>query len=235
MPSLPAPLRRQSAVQMPFQASKWLKYPILLDLSEMELLLQDLGEFWIFQTSIVTPINQEILSRQDFLTAYQSYVESLKKGMMPDLQALRPPFSSVLSRTSEALYAVPISEHEQLVKICKPVIQLQPHQFAYSPVDGKFHSMVWGSESITWGIQFSYPQLYQDEELQVFKVDDSPRFPNTSLFRLLQKWIRYHTIATPFLVNSRQINVPIRIGKDCLKWIHTHPQLKSKGLEILKP
>ncbi len=63
--------------------------------------------------------------------------------------------------------------------------------------------MVLSRKSVTWGLQFSYPQLYQDPRTrQIFKVTDTPEFPNTALFSKLQKWIRSETLPTPFQVEA---------------------------------
>jgi hypothetical protein len=66
-------------------------------------------------------------------------------------------------------------------------------------------------------------------------VRETPQFPNTTLFKRLQQWVRSHTIATPFEVEGKKINVPIRIGKRCLNWIHVHPQLRAKGIRVNHP
>ena len=110
---------------------------------------------------------------------------------------------------------------------------MQAHHFFFSPLDGKFHPMVLSNESISWGIQFSYPQLYQDpESRQIIKVSDGSVFPNTPLFSKLMKWMRSHTLPTPFLIEESRVNAPIRIGKSALTWIENHPQLKEKGIGI---
>ena len=89
--------------------------------------------------------------------------------------------------------------------------------------------MVLSTESVTWGIQFSYPQLYQDpKSYRITKVVDSSEFPNTSVFARMLKWLRHHTLPTPFSVDGQRVNVPIRIGRSCLEWIHMHPQLKEQ-------
>jgi hypothetical protein len=92
--------------------------------------------------------------------------------------------------------------------------------------------MVFGINSISWGIQFSYPQLYQDENCQIQVVKPGPEFPNTVLFQKMQRWIRQHTIPTPFLTPYQRINAPIRMGRQVLNWINNHPQLKAKNLSI---
>ena len=214
------------------QASKWQKSPLLIDVDEMRSLLAVLGQFWIVQVSGVIPIGQEIIAQEVFLEVYQHYLTALKRGGNPEDSRVRPYFSAVLTTFLEALYAVEINEGNYLVKVQQPVLQLQAHRFDYSTADETFRSMVMGANSIPWGIQFSYPHLYQDENLQVLTVREDAQFPNTALFKRLQQWVRANTIATPFEVEGKKTNVPIRLGKQCLGWINTLPQLQAKGLRV---
>lgn len=224
------PLR--SVVAPPFQASKWVKYPLLIDGDEMEQLLTALKEFWIVQTSGLISIGQEIVPHPSFLEAYRQYITALQQG---ELTAFRPHpyFSSILTTSLDALYKVKINDNQCLVKVQSPVIQLQSHRFDYSHADQTFRSMALGYESIQWGIQFAYPHLYQDENLEIFSAKDLLRFPNTTLFKQLQQWIRAYTITTSFEVEGKRVNVPIRLGKQCLSWVNRHPQLQSKGLRVI--
>ncbi len=232
MPHSPSLLTVRNKIGLSLQASKWLKCPLLIDVDEMRALLNALGNFWIFLISGVIDAGKELLSQVEFLDCYQCYIESLKQGKLLDDERRRFYFSSVFTVTTEALYALPVSDQRLLVKVDKPVVQLQSHQFTYSAVDGKFRSMVFGTDHISWGIQFSYPQLYQDSLMQVRQVREGSEFPNTTLFHSLQRWMRQYTVATPFWVNHRRTNVPIRLGKNCFEWINNHPQLISKNLQV---
>lgn len=214
------------------QASKWQKVPLLIDENEMEALLSELGLFWIVRTSGLISIGEEVISQVDFLDAYEHYVDALKKGEMTQDPRIRSYFSAILTTFPESLYRVKLNENQGLVKVVQPVIQLQAHRFDYSFADHTFRSMVMGSDSVSWGIQFSYPHMYQNDDLQVLKVIDTPQFPNTALFKKLQRWIRAHTLATPFEVEGKKVNVPIRLGKRCLQWINNHSQLQAKGLRV---
>jgi hypothetical protein len=228
IPSIPL----QATVSGSLQASKWQKLPILIDIDEMQSLLSMLGQFWIVQVSGLIPVGQALISQETFLEVYSHYLSNLKNGENATDARVRSYFSSVWTTSLEALYAVKVNEQQCLVKVKQPVVQLQAHRFDYSFADGTFRSMVMGQESISWGIQFSYPHLYQDENLQVLTVREGPQFPNTALFKQLQKWVRSHTIATPFEVEGKRVNVPIRLGKQCFHWINTLPQLQAKGLRV---
>lgn len=214
------------------EASKWLSVCVLLDIEEMEKLLESLDPH-IFLTGMVLPKGKSAISKHEFLEHYQYYIEALKAGTMPAEKNYRPWFSSVFTSTYDSVYEIIIEDERHILRADYPVVQLQSHLLGYSFIDGKFRSMVFGTESILWGIQFSYPQLFRNPVSQsVEKVDESPSFPNTKLFRLLQKWIRENTIPTPFRVEGKLTNVPIRLGKICRTWINQHPQLIAKSIKV---
>lgn len=220
----------------PLQVGKWLRVQALLSCEEMQQLFARLGNFLLFQVSGAVKEGEEEISYQTFLDNYCDYLTQLEKGIQPKEEKYIPFFSSVMTKEAEALYAIPVAGERRLVKPCKPVIQLQAHRVDYSSVDQKFRSMVFGIESITWGIQFSYPQIYEDPQTkEIHQISKSARFPNTALFHDLRKWMRDYTIPTPFIVNAAKINVPIRLGKECLTWINKHPQLIKKGIQVDVP
>jgi hypothetical protein len=225
-------LRECSQARAPLQASKWLYCPLLIDLEEMKNLFKTLGPFYLVLASGVTKEGEGFITHEQFLDCYAVYIEALKAGSLPDDSRIRPYFTSVLTCSLDPLYRVPLADRQQLIKIDKPVIQLQGHKFNYSTADGKFRSMVFGQASIFWGIQFSYPQLYQDENFVVKAVKEGDEFPNTALFKKLQKWVRVNTVPTPFIVDGKQINVPFRLGKSCFTWINNHPQLIKNQLIV---
>lgn len=215
----------------PFQASKWLKVPVLLDVNELRALLNLLPTALIYRTSSLVKEGEEVISHAEFISIYSNYIATLKEGKIPGPE-YRLAFSPILTCAADHLYRV-VTSDSSLVRIAKPVIQMQAHVFDYSPADGKFRSMVLGPNTISWGLQFSYPQLFQENSTnQIFKVSDTPQFPNTHLFHILQQWVRRHTIPIPVVIHDKVINVPIRIGKECLSWINNHAQLQAKGLKI---
>jgi len=215
----------------PMQASKWLQLQVLLDTSEMEDLLSQLGDFDMFITGSATKKGGEKLERKTFLEIYSSYIESLKEGCLPESALYRSVFSAAFSVVSNHFFVLPLDEEKQLLRISKPVIQMQSHRMGYSSFDRKFRSMIFGNDCIEWGIQFSYPQLYQDPETKIIEKIGAA-FPNSALFHTLRQWCRRHTLPTPFVVDQVRINVPIRLGKKCFSWINRHPQLVEKNMTV---
>jgi hypothetical protein len=236
MTRLSLPLRLSSPKEEgTLRVSKWLKYQLLLSEAEMQDLFSALSPFYIFATSDpVTEKNAEITHDQ-FLSQYQAYVSALQRGELSDEAPFRKYFSSIFTTSKDILYAMKVGEDKFLIKALRPVIQLQVHHFFVSEVDGSFHPMVLSKDSVTWGIQFSYPQIFQDPKTHEFsKVVNSPEFPNTVLFTKLLQWVRKNTTPTPFMHNGKKTIVPMRLGKSCFSWINAHPNLKEKNLAVLQ-
>lgn len=230
-------LRQSTSVEKPLQASKWLQSQALLSKDELsslfEFLEKSIGTFYLYYCGIVCSKEKNGTSKEDFLETYGTYIQSIMNGQEPDLSFYRPLFSPSMTVTTDAFFTVPVGDDRQIIRISKPVLQMQAHNIDYSTVDKKFHSMVFGIDSIAWGIQFSYPQLFQDNETrQVEQIKKGQAFPNTELFQLLQKWMRQHTIPTPFIADGKTINVPMRLGRECLPWINKHSQLVKKNISV---
>jgi len=212
------------------QVSKSRKIPLLLSPHEFSLLFRELGSFELFDVSRPVGLESAKISHEDFLEAYSLYVKGIREGKLYDESRLRPFFSASMTRSADLLYAQSLPNGKYLVKPKRPVIQLQRHHFIYSDA---FHSGVMGEGSITWGIQFSYPQLFLDPKTRAIgKVEKNEEFPNSELFHLLTKWVRKYTQPTPFVVDGKRINQPMRIGKECFSWIDNHPGLKKRGLHV---
>lgn len=221
-------------VNEPYHASKWLSVALLIDEEELKALFKALGDFYIFTVGTINQRGEGLVSHEAFLSGYANYMHCLKTGRIPEDSSYRTLFGSVMTVLPDQLYALHVGTDKQLIRIAKPVVQMQVHNLGYSSADKKFHSMVFGKDSILWGLQFSYPQLYEDSHTHaVHKVEMNAEFPNTALFRAIQKWTREYTFPTPFIVDEKKLNVPMRLGKNCFTWINAHPQLKSKGISVL--
>jgi hypothetical protein len=218
------------------QASKWLHAQALLDAKELEALFEALGDFSIFIAGAITKKEEGELSKDQFLASYTEYINRLQKGETLDIAHFRSLLTVVLTKSTEALYAIEMEGGRELIRLRRPVIQIQMHNLAYSDEEKKFRPMIFGENSTLWGLQFAYPQIVSNGKTQtVEKVEESTAFPNTALFKTLQRWMRNNTRATPFLVGEEKtrINVSMRLGKECFSWINTHPQLIKQSIEVL--
>ncbi|MFZ0564595.1 MAG: hypothetical protein WAM28_00130 [Chlamydiales bacterium] len=216
------------------RASKWIKVPFLIDEIEMESLFEHLketvGSFFLYQVQGLSLALEGVISPSAFLQVYSQYVSLLKQGEIPSLEVFRHPFSYAISVSSEAFSTFPLAKGRQLIKATSPVVQMQPNQIRYSKEEKRFRAQVFSHDSISWGVQLAYPQLFQDEKTD--EIRSVRGLPNTLLFQAIQKWIRKYTRATPFIVEKKQLNEPIRLGLTCFSWIHSHPQLKTENITV---
>lgn len=219
---------RQLNQDPPFQAGKWQQVRLLIDAEEMKALFDELGDCYLYRLGGVLPREEKNFELDDFLSMYSHYIQSLKEGKIPE----KTSFSCAMTADLQALFSVLVGDDKQIIRIRQPVIQMQEHTIDYSREDHKFRSMVFGKESVTWGLQFSYPQLFTDPKTQKIINVLQADFLNTGLFRTLQKWVRKYTVPTPFIVEEKKIHVPFRLGKSCFSWIGNHPQLVSKGVTV---
>jgi hypothetical protein len=93
--------------------------------------------------------------------------------------------------------------------------------------------MIHSEEAVTWGLQFSFPQLYANSNdndiVEVYKDENNP---NSALYKALSKWIRSHTTPTPFMIEGKQKNATFRLGKESFAWAKEHPQLETFRLSL---
>lgn len=204
-----------------YQGSKYLKFHVLCSAQELEKLFHQLSPFWIYRLTGLS--DAEPIGQDRFLAVYDSWIEGLKQGNVPTDAALKELLACAFTADLEALWKQPVPGNRFLVKVAKPLVQVQAHFFTYSPIDGVFRPMTMGSESIFWGLQFAFPQIYQDPKtMELREVEESE---NAQLFQKIKQWVKDETRPTPFLVEGQKINVPIRLGKSCFSWIFQHPQL----------
>lgn len=215
----------------PLEASKWLSCQLLVEYEEMRALIASLGEFHIAMTGCVNRRGGSFLTRLEFLEVYRRYLDNLKQGREPLNSQDRKVFSAVFTTELDHLYTLQVEGDKEIVRVVKPVLQLQYHEIGFSEIEKKFRPMVFGKECLSWGLQFSFPQMVKDGETQ--EIHKSSDYPNAPLYRKVQQWVRQATLPTPFVVEGEQINVPMRLGKGCLPWINAHPGLVKKNLHVI--
>lgn len=210
------------------QATKWLKLPLFLSVQELSDLLDTLGDVKLVPLSGVFPHGLEVLSNQDFLQLYKTYVERLMRGEVP------VPDRRLVTGWTYDLKEIEVREVAtgSLVRPLRPVVQVQPYWLNYSETDGKFHEMALSQESLGWGLLFSFPQLFQEpESMEIIKVQ-GPDFPNCEIYKKLQAFSRARTMPTPFMTPAGLFNHPCRIGKEWKDEVKKMPQLAKRNLSL---
>ncbi len=210
------------------QASKWIKIGVLADAEELKKLFCNSSANLFPFGKLVDAPHVPVTSEQ-FLEEYGLWMAALQRGELPtDASLKRLPLAWTLEEGAMSFRMV--ASGRFLVSLERPVVQIQAHFFRYSPLDGSIRSMVLSQDAIFWGLQFSYPQIYQEPE--TMNIVSTRDFPNMSLFQKVRSWVRDATLPTPFQISSRSFSSPIRIGKRAMSWIQNHPQLATSALTI---
>jgi hypothetical protein len=211
-----------------YQASKYLKYQVLCEVDELSKLFKSIGDFSIYPLTGLTD-GQEI-SKELFLLEYGSWTLALKEGRIPKDEELRKMLACAWTREPDALWKQEVPGKRYIIKMAKPLVQVQAHFFTYSALDEVFRPMSMGPNQIFWGLQFSFPQIYQHPKtMELLEVEEGA---NSELFKKIKLWVREETRATPFVVDGKKTNVPIRLGKGCFSWIHNHRQLQEQKIGV---
>ena len=210
-------------------------YRVLLDVNELIALLGYLSPFVIYNVSQIVTLSQSEFSQKNFIDAYRYYLNCLKQGQVEILKEHAPLFSSIFTTTHQALFGMPVGEKGLIIRPILPVLQLASYQFYYDGIYRRFHSMVKRPESLSWGLQFSFPQTFADPKTgEIKKVLHDETFFNTLLFKRLMKWMRTYTLPVVFSIEEQRVCAPFRLGKMCFNWIDTYVGLQERGLVVKK-
>lgn len=197
----------------PYHVSKWLKLPLYLSLSEMKSFLTLLPSPFVPVSGVIAK-DQLQFDKNVLLEMYGDYTKALQQGKRRPEVDKRLHF--VVTEDLNSLRAIDV-EKGMLIRVIKPVIQVQPYTLNYSVVSEEFHELTFSPDSFYWGLCFSLPQLYQHPKTnEVEKVFEAYPAIGT-LFKNMQRWSREHTVPTPFEINGKIIHHPARVGKEIIQ------------------
>ncbi len=114
-----------------------------------------------------------------------------------------------------------------------PGIRINLHSFSWDVSHRAIHSNVYAKNNITWGLEFSYPQIFaasiNAEPIYVLK---SKEMPNNDLFTSLKQWVRRQSKPVSFFYQGTPIISTLRLDKKASSWIGQHEGLKKHELEV---
>lgn len=162
--------------------AKWIHLPLLLSLREMEEFVSFAADW--YPLGRIASKDEVFSAKDNFLLAYQKRIQSIQEGTMPNDH-----WTYAVTVEEEALYAMSVREGQYNVRPKKPFIQIKTHQFAFSEKGDLLQNAI-GKETKPWGVQISFPFVYQDPKTVTVHKSEGE---NVLLFRSLQKWVRHHT------------------------------------------
>jgi hypothetical protein len=207
-----------------FQASKWLKYFVLCSGSELCKLMQKFDPLWIYPLAGFS--GGRLVAPSLYVDELERWPKEIIQSKGPDSARLRTFFPAALVDDPSALWLQEVSQGH-LVKIRKPVLQMQIHHFIYSHLTHAIYPMAMGQQAIFWGLLLTYPQVYQVKGA-IYESFQDPRSRTRAWLTDLRAWMRRETVLAPLVVPTQgPLCHTLRLGKECLGWIHKHPGLKE--------
>ncbi|MCF7852942.1 MAG: hypothetical protein K9M07_06855 [Simkaniaceae bacterium] len=173
----------------PLQASRFISHYALLDPKTMRALLHELG-CSVYNVS-------KVLSEQEckdygpfFLERYTDYINALFKADF-DPKLFRKDLTCALTLDMEAVVIQTLPGQRYLAKPQYPIVQLGIYQFIIGD-NGRILHHVLGKESICFGLEWSYPQLYRDPKTKQ-NLNALKEAPNHVLWKKITTWMRKET------------------------------------------
>ncbi len=206
-----------------YLVSKFLYARMLLAPLEFQELLNLYRGASFFPTGRVLSVGEENLTEEAIFEEYQAYFSSLKSS---EAKPLSP---KLLTKDKDALYRQELSSGKFLFKPILPLIQVSEHRLVVTS-DGRIEPMVYGSSTVRFGVQFSFPTLFMDEGVPQAVLKEK-KYLNSELFRLIQRFVRDKTEPASFIVQGKKIVTPLRIGKTCER--KGFFDLTREGVEML--
>lgn len=183
----------------------------------MENLLKYLSPLSILNSSEVVPWEKISPAIDVFMNKYMTYIHMLQ-GKIPK-QKIN--LSYALSQQLNNFRAVAVAPDKFICRALQPDVHMQTCEFLLDS-KRKILPQVFSNESIRWGIQFSYPAIFQDGyTMEVFQATRES-FPGWKLFSSIRKWIRNNTVPLPIHFQGKIIHLPIRLGIKATTWISSH-------------
>jgi len=213
------------------QASKWLHVRMLLDQEELQELVSLIAPCFFVNVAKIGQSDELLIEVDTLLAHYREYIKGLQNPLEKGVDKTR--FSLALSKTLDPFYAMAIKDQQFLIKMKTPVIRVQLFQWHYVEETKQFITTAQLSQGLSWGLEFSFPQFYQDPKTyQPVEILKDLSNPNTQMFKQIQKWARSKTEPASFLIHQEKLIAPFKIGKKCLPWIQSYCSLRSRGWEV---
>jgi len=197
------------------RCSKWLRHAVLLEREEMKEFLRFLEPcLFISPVKIVHKENWQI-REEDILASYEQYLRWIRSNPEIPPAELRKEFTLMLSPAVDSFYSLPVGADRFLIKARIPPVQIRMYHCFISSVDGKILPMAMNVDSFTFGLEISYPQIYEDRKTGEFKkVLLDKGFSATPLYKKISGWLRKHTKPAPIEIRGKKVMAPFRMGKE---------------------
>ncbi len=203
------------------QASKWLEIPMLLTPDDFLKMLVFLEGTILSPLGNLVNENELCIDPLELSKVYANVCQLAFENKLISRDLIKKLSLRIICK-KENLIACELAQGRFIVHEQVPAIKMQALFLNYSKEENKIRSRVLGANQIFWGVELSFPQIYQDP--LTFKMKDSWNITEESkLFKSLQKWAREHTKPSKFQFDKVSQSTAFRRSKSLD--IETYPAL----------
>ncbi len=158
------------------EASKWMRYPVLMSEAKLKELLDHLDSFTI-------NISKVLSSKEDGRRAFEeAYGRYLQTGVLD-----RASLSVALTKNKEHIHIQEVGQNKWIARPIYPVVQVALFTFSISQ-EGKVLPHALGKNAVPFGIEFSYPAIYRDPKTE--KIENAMLFESAILWKECSRFLR---------------------------------------------
>jgi hypothetical protein len=202
-----------------------------MNIEEWAHFFHDFPQLHLFRVASVVAKGKEEMEISEFLSIMTKFITEIESRSDIDIDPYRIPFSCALSPTISDFSVMHLPGERVLVKPREPVIQLRPLSLSMSP-EGALQTKSWGKDNIFWGIQLSYPQIFQDPQTKEI-VQALADHPNGKLFKEILKWFRLHTKPVSLAKRGKSLAFSLKVGAKSVYLLAKHEQIKKSIIEFV--
>ncbi|PCI94021.1 hypothetical protein COB11_04430 [Candidatus Aerophobetes bacterium] len=215
------------------RASKHQRVQVLMEASELRELFFHLGDFYVVESAKVKDPEQQVITKEDYLKRYALYIDHLKTKLDSPEKDILSPLSVCFSKVLDCFYMIDVGNNKALIKQKAPSVFVQPFSFHYDSESASIFTGVHTKDRIFWGLEFSFPQMYQDPKtFDTIEILKDKQNPNTQLFKKLQSSLRKNTKPTSLNFSGVSKAFPFKLSQNSLAWVQDYPKLKQFNIQI---
>lgn len=209
---------------------------MLLDPSTLEQIFSHLSPVYFVNLSVTNSEQELLFSKERVLAFYSDYIEQIKAGKEVDHLAVKKKLSLHMTKEPSSCYKMGLDGRDvYFVKEREPGIRVMLHQFAWDLENKETHSNVHGKGGISWGLEFSYPQIFGSSlGGDVIYLAKEKQRANTLLFTELKRLVRRFSKPVAFLLDGQRVQTTLRIDDGAKAWVGAHQGMKDHGIEVAK-
>ncbi len=217
-----------------YRASKWLSFYCLFSDLELQSIIEKLEVLRVFNLSQVGNEKKLSLDKLDFFNFYKNYLEAMRLDQKEVLGEISKAMNLGVCFELEDYYKLSVGDNRFIIKNKAPIIQIHPFSFRYDRILHKFFDQAKSSDAIFFGLEFKFPQIYQDPKTsKVIEVYKEGIDINAKKFKILRRFIKDSSRPARFLIDGEKKVATFRVGLESKKIAKEQLSLKDNQIQFM--